>query len=217
MINKTLVWNCRGVDQQGTLLQLKMLIVEHRPQVVALLKICMHSQNLFCYFHSTYLSNMIAREAHGYAGGIWLFWDREAVQLDGVTIHKQVVSVLVHEKNKHQWMLSIVCASLRPIVRKDLWRYNLDMGAQINIPWVLIGGFNQIVAAKEKQGGRSFNPIMALKLIDTIDQCHLLDLGFQGTTFTWTNCRNKVARIREKLDLTQCNETWSQKFEEIIM
>lgn len=129
MINKTLVWNCRGVDSQGTLLQLKMLIEEHRPQVVALLKICMHSQNLFCYFHSTYLSNMIAREAQGYAGGIWLFWDREAVQLDGVTIHKHVVSVLVHEKNKHQWMLSIVCASLRSIVRKDLWRYNLDMGA----------------------------------------------------------------------------------------
>lgn len=43
---------------------------------------------------------MIAREAHGYARGIWLFWDREAVQLDGVTIHKQVVNVLVHEK-KH--------------------------------------------------------------------------------------------------------------------
>lgn len=72
------------------------------------------------------------------------------------------------------------------------------MGGYIHIPWVLIGDFNQIVKARDKQGGRAFNPATRASLIETIEFCQLMDVGFHGTHYTWTNNWKESVKIRNK-------------------
>lgn len=50
-------------------------------------------------------------------------------------------------------------------------------------------------------------------LRDAVNRCHLVDLGFQGTQYTWTNYRKGIANIKERLDRAWCNMKSHYKFE----
>ena len=52
---------------------------------------------------------------------------------------------------------------------------------------------------------------------DWLDSCKLIDLGFSGSSFTWTNKRFGKANIKERLDRLLCNQSWRHLFEEAIV
>ena len=54
-------------------------------------------------------------------------------------------------------------------------------------PWLLGGDFNNITCQSEKWRGRQFNPSRATKFINCINHYGLLDLGFKGSKYTWSN------------------------------
>ncbi|XP_071685195.1 uncharacterized protein [Lolium perenne] len=79
------------------------------------------------------------------------------------------------------------------------------MHTQYNLPWVIIGDFNEILYLHEKKGGnpRSQRSMQAFR--DALADCGLEDLGCLGDTFTW-----RQGRIRERLDRSVANEAWAQ-------
>ena len=46
----------------------------------------------------------------------------------------------------------------------------------------------------------------------TLEDCHLIDLGFQGYKFTWNNKRLGAANTRERLDRAVANKEWLDMF-----
>lgn len=88
-------------------------------------------------------------------------------------------------------------------IRESLRRYFDGLAQASNLPWLVLGDFNDIVCAKEKccgnldNGGQSF--------IDWIDRHHLVDLGFFGANFTWCNKTNSEGIIWKRLDGGLCN------------
>ncbi|KAF5931671.1 hypothetical protein HYC85_027842 [Camellia sinensis] len=64
----------------------------------------------------------------------------------------------------------------------------------------------------DKFGGRPINLSRALKFKECMDHCGMLDLGFSGPKFTWTNLRNTRALIRERLDRAWSNHEWQLLF-----
>lgn len=46
-----------------------------------------------------------------------------------------------------------------------------------------------------------------------MDAACLVDLGFDGNPFTWTNIREGAALIRERLDRALAKHTWISKFQ----
>lgn len=46
-----------------------------------------------------------------------------------------------------------------------------------------------------------------------MDAACLVDLGFDGNPFTWTNVREGAALIRERLDRALAKHTWISKFQ----
>lgn len=78
----------------------------------------------------------------------------------------------------------------------------------------MAGNFNDISSSSEKQGGKSPSLAKCLNFTNNISNCNLLDLGFKGSPFTWSNNRfsNKHTLIRERLDRFLCNDLWLQLF-----
>lgn len=79
---------------------------------------------------------MLVVEANRFEGGIWLFWDDSRITLEVVTMMDQMISVLVKDQWEKPWLLSIVYASLKAILRKELWSYIRQLGDLVNIPWL---------------------------------------------------------------------------------
>lgn len=62
------------------------------------------------------------------------------------------------------------------------------------------GDFNDIICSNEKIGGRPMNLSRTTKLWKNINNCNLIDLGFKGRKFTWSNHRRNKGLIMERLD-----------------
>lgn len=57
------------------------------------------------------------------------------------------------------------------------------------MPWVIAGDFNKPLLNKDKYGGRVVSSSRSLEFKECLDSCNMIDLGFLGPRFTWTNKR----------------------------
>jgi hypothetical protein len=64
----------------------------------------------------------------------------------------------------------------------------------------------------EKSGGRSVGSPSQLEFLDFVHFNALVDLGFVGNRFTWSNHRSGKDNIRERLDRGLVNQDWIQSF-----
>ncbi|GLT62152.1 hypothetical protein SLA2020_348100 [Shorea laevis] len=48
-----------------------------------------------------------------------------------------------------------------------------------------------------------------------LDDCHLSDLGYTGSKFTWCNSREDSSFTKERLDRAVANSSWCEKFQKM--
>lgn len=79
---------------------------------------------------------------------------------------------------------------------------------------MVVGDFNEIFKSSEKFRGNCINHNRPTLFWDCINQSNLVDLGFKGSKFTWTNkrFRNKGSLILEGLDRCLANHSWIDLF-----
>ena len=83
----------------------------------------------------------------------------------------------------------------------------------ISLPWVLLGDFNEMISNDEKLGELLVNRTRISTFRNCMDNCGLMDLGFHGPRFTWTNkspCWQTT--IKERLDRGLGNAEWATLF-----
>ncbi|KAB5560806.1 hypothetical protein DKX38_005763 [Salix brachista] len=136
-------------------------------------------------------------DATGFSGGVWLLWNGSTVSLQVIAHASQSITALVHAQNKC-WLLTVVYANPNPRIRESLWTYFDGLAKTSNLPWLVMGDFNDIVCASEKCGGNLDSGGSAS--VDWIDRNHLIDLGFSGSKFTWCNKRNAEGIIWKRID-----------------
>ena len=86
---------------------------------------------------------------------------------------------------------------------------NLTKVAELhNMPWMLAGDFNEPIIGEDKFGGRPVSVNRSLMLKDCLDKCNMIDLGFSGPRFTWTNRREIQGLIQERIDRFFVNPSW---------
>ena len=70
----------------------------------------------------------------------------------------------------------------------------------MSYPWLLMGDFNEILHPNEYWGSGSHPYTQIVEFHRTINDCSLLDLGFEGPRFTWCNNRFQGKLVYERLD-----------------
>jgi hypothetical protein len=85
-------------------------------------------------------------------------------------------------------------------------------GISYNDPWVCSGDFHPITSPDDKLGGRPFDSFSSNLFSDFMDEFGMIDLGFSGNPFTWSNHRQDSSLIKERLDRGIANSNWSHYF-----
>ena len=75
-----------------------------------------------------------------------------------------------------------------------------------------MGDSNDVIDGTEKLGG---NPVSLRRITayrNCMNFCNMIDLGFSGATFTWTNRRDINALIQKRIDRCWANPDWTLLF-----
>ncbi|OMP00911.1 reverse transcriptase [Corchorus capsularis] len=153
----------------------------------------------------------------GFSGGLWICWEAQHVSLEILYTSTQVIHAIVRVPGETEWLLSAVYASPLLTVRKKLWDQMEEFALVVRLPWMMLGDFNDISNSSEKFGGATTSIDRCLRFNTMVTNCGLLDLGFQGPTYTWTNRRQGRHRIHERLDRALSNVEWRLRFPEAIV
>ncbi|XP_020239804.1 uncharacterized protein LOC109818683 [Cajanus cajan] len=76
--------------------------------------------------------------------------------------------------------------------------------------WCLLGDFNAVLRDHERQGGSNTASVRGDRAFrELVEDCNLVDLGFQGAPFTWNR-----GQLQERLDRGLANMDWCLLFSE---
>ncbi|KAG8366750.1 hypothetical protein BUALT_Bualt16G0000100 [Buddleja alternifolia] len=139
---------------------------------------------------------------------------RRSKSLDDEGIHFKVLwdhEQFLHVKIKHNLLdkpitCTFVYAKCSRSLRRPLWNEIIEM-SHTNDPWLVGGDFNTILASNERSGGE--DPIVGSMedFGNTLADSRLLDAGFEGEPFTWTN-----RRLCQRLDRALISIDWADCF-----
>ena len=59
----------------------------------------------------------------------------------------------------------------------------------MDLPWICVGNFNEIIKVEEKVGGVLGRERLMIEFREALDFCGFRDIGFVGSPFTWYNNR----------------------------
>ncbi|KAK4721510.1 hypothetical protein R3W88_011743 [Solanum pinnatisectum] len=144
-------------------------------------------------------------------GKIWLFWTNDTTCKVLETDEQQITCEINHTAIPETYIKTFVYAKCKEYLRKPLWDRLLHFADTRNAtPWCTVGDFNVITDTDEKLGGNIYNMRKSMDFIGIIEACGLMDLGFNGPRFTWSNQRGINFRIWKRLDRAMVNDTWLQ-------
>ncbi|KAK3012916.1 hypothetical protein RJ639_009673 [Escallonia herrerae] len=146
------------------------------------------------------------------SGGLCLAW-KNGVDLEITLQTKNIINALIFsDPPDTPWMLSAVYGPPHWECKRKFWTDMSVLAAAFEGPWTCIGDFNAVANQTEKKGGRPVANPSSGGICEFINQHHMIDLGFSGNPFTWSNNRPLSANIKERLDKAYANAAWCTLF-----
>lgn len=99
-----------------------------------------------------------------------------------------------------------------PSQRKYFWEALDNIALAFSGPWLLLGDFNTIISQSDKHGGKPVASSSSGGLNGLIQQHGLIDMGFHGHPYTWSNGRSGAANIQARLDRGLMTGSWQLLF-----
>ncbi|KAK9930659.1 hypothetical protein M0R45_027689 [Rubus argutus] len=184
-----LSWNCRGMGMGPKIFALKDLITKTRPSIGLGF---IHAEEVL---------------SDGHSGGLGLFWGEEV----GVRVRSKsarfIDAALEGGPGDPSWRLTGFYGHPKTSLRHLSWQAIRDLCDDDSLPWVIVGDFNEILHADEKQDGRRRGELQMRGFREVVGYAELVDLGFVGTRFTWSYRHTKI-----RLDRALATNSWSDIF-----
>lgn len=202
---KILSWNCRGLGNGLAVRALLDVQKQCNPEVMFLSETHLDDYRATCLRWWLKLDYKIIFLDDGRKGGLIVFWKREAnVQI--IYAHSNYIDVRIFDAEK-EWRLIGFYGEFAWQQKYLTWQRLRGLNAQHNLPWLVLGDFNEILSNDEKEGGNQ-RPLRYIQAFQqALNDCSLDDLGYVGDKFTWQR-----GRIRERLDRGVVNDSWRQLY-----
>ena len=174
-----LTWNCRGVLNPCFRRALHDLLQINNPAILILTETRLGGERAAALARSFPFDGFLCTKTIEFAGGIWMLRNSAAVEVEHLCSTEQEIHVSVKVYNsKYVWLLLAIYASPRRAEHRLLWENLFVIAGLHNLPWVMVGDFNDIIVCEEKWGGNIPNFGRIAEYRPCINSCNMIDLGF---------------------------------------
>ncbi|XP_021841367.2 uncharacterized protein [Spinacia oleracea] len=211
---KLVVWNVRGASKNDFIPYAWDIISNHKPSIFIILETKNNEDRANMVAKSLGFDKFIVVPAEGRRGGIWMFYNPNIVSL---ITHTEKTPSYFHalfklNPNQPEVLITGIYAPSTSSKRHELWRELRNSLPPPSTPWLVLGDLNEVTNQTEKSGGRAFSGSQCADLHLLADAASLVDLGYHGNPYTWTNAHEGMDLIRERLDRALANPPWLNTF-----
>ncbi|XP_071925834.1 uncharacterized protein [Coffea arabica] len=210
---RVVVWNCQGVGSPLTVPQLREVNHLSSPNIFFLSETKNMKTVIDRIARRLRLDNNVSVEAMNRTGGMALLWTKDTQIVEVVTTAFTIEAKIEGNESQAAWWFIGVYASCDRWIRKEQWRVLTDRSRLWGSKYLISGDFNDILSNEEKWEGvfreeRSFKDFRHF-----IELNRLVDIGFEGHPWTWSNHWDNEGEIRQRLDRALGSMDWFQDFE----
>lgn len=155
--------------------------------------------------------NFIAVEPQGKSGGIALFW-KNVNKVNLVSYSRSHIDVSVSMADSSVWRLSGIYGEPSRAQRYKTWDLLKNLSRDANLPWCLVGDFNNVTSQEDKKGGPPYPNHLIVGFNECLQEAGLHDLELTGHQFTWEKGRETAQWTEIGLDRVQANSKWLSLF-----
>ncbi|XP_021861101.2 uncharacterized protein [Spinacia oleracea] len=207
---KLVVWNVRGASKNDFIPYSWDIISNHKPSIFIILESKNDEDRAQSVAKFLGFDKVIVVPAEGRRGGVWMFYNPNIVSL--ITHHEKTPSyfhaLFKLNPNQPEVLIAGIYAPSTSTKRHELWHELQASLPPPSTPWLVLGDLNEVTNQAEKSGGRAFRSSQCSQLHLLADAASLVDLGYNGNPFTWSNAREGLELIRERLDKALSNPSW---------
>ncbi|CAM9000522.1 unnamed protein product [Rhodiola kirilowii] len=209
-----LCWNCRGLGKPSAVRELKNVIMSHSSQIVGLIETkrkvrCWESLRCRLGF-----LNCFAIDRVGLSGGLAVLW-REGVDVQINSYSRFHIDMDVEMEGRFRFTLFY--GNPNNNLRNDSWRLLECLYGGDTRPWMVAGDFNEIFFSWEAQGKTLRDRQRMRQFRECTNSCGLMDLGFKGNRYTYSNKRLFPNEARARLDRVFGNNELRRMFPNLIV
>lgn len=202
---KCMAWNCNGLGNPGTIRGLLKLLRKEGLEVIFLCETILKVNKLDAISRRCGFDGVVGVDANGKSGDLALLWSDE-IKFDLKSVSKFHIDGVVKNKQNSEWRVTGFYGEPDTNLRSQAWSMMQRIGDNNQLPWLMMGDFNELLWQSKKKGG-GLRPERLMKAFgDTLDEMNLADLGFIGPKFTWKRGKSRRTVVQERLDRAVANK-----------
>jgi hypothetical protein len=148
----------------------------------------------------------------GRIGGLALLW-MEDITLEIYNYSRRHINAIIkYGVGNFIWKFTRFYRYPESTKREESWILLKHLKDHAPTPWLCVGNFNEILDHLEKKEVVGRRESQMDGFCTTLEDCHLGDLGYTGSGFTWSNRRSDATFTKERLDRAVANSEWCTKF-----
>ena len=174
----------------------------------------MTAQQVYSICNKFNFKNRFAVDRTGMRGGLALFWS-SGVNVSIKSFSSHHIDAVVQNPSGKTWRCTRIYGHPEAGQKQHTWCLLKKLADIFPYPWCCFGDFNEILYLHEKSGDNERNLNAVADFRETIQACNLIDMGYKGYQFTWSNRRFGTGYVEERLDRFLCSKDWSKSFQNL--
>ncbi|XP_075636519.1 uncharacterized protein LOC142608713 [Castanea sativa] len=147
----------------------------------------------------------------GRSGGLVLYW-KASINLSIEGSDKYYIDAVINKGRESEWRFTGFYDEPDTVRRHEAWEKLKSLNSRRETPWLCCGDFNEIILQDEKLGGATRPHVQMQTFREVIDKCGFMDLGYEGSKYTWSRYYDNGNSIWEWLDQCLATSSWFLKF-----
>ena len=179
-----IAWNCRGLGNPCTVNTLQKMVMEEDPTLVFLVETKFEVAKMARIKRKLERHQGLVVPSVKRARGLALLW-KSSMRVDVQTYSpRHIDAIVIEDHGYRRWRFMGFYGHPETSKREESWALLEQLSGRMDLPWVIMGDFNEILHAGEKTRGNQRPASQMKRFGEVINRCNLRDLGYVGSDFT---------------------------------